>query len=145
MMDMDAVLPQVEIEGLPGKLPVIRSKLHGHRGVDMFNPELVEFVPLDPPFYNYLVSCATEAQARAIKSAFARAESLLNPADPRKLAFTILPGHGIVITEKWQPDKQPFQLIWEFMDAGHLLINRLVPQGPVQFLLNAANKMVLAT
>lgn len=144
MMDMDMVLPKVEIEGLPGKLPVIRSKLHGHRGVEMFNPELVEFVPLDPPFYHYLVSCATEAQARAIKSAFARAESLLNPADPRKLAFTILPGHGIVIAEKWQPDKQPFQLIWEFMDAGHLLINRLVPQGPVQFLLNAANKMVLA-
>jgi len=145
MMDMDSVLPQVEVEGLPGKLPVIRSKLHGHRGVEMFNPELVEFVPLDPPFYHYLVSCATEAQARAIKSAFARAESLLNPADPRKVAFTILPGHGIVITEKWQPDKQPFQLIWEFMDAGHLLINRLVPQGPVQFLQNGSNKMVLAT
>ncbi len=56
MMDMDGVLPTVEIEGLPGKLPVIRSKLHGHRGVHLYNPEFVEFVPLDPPFYHYLVS-----------------------------------------------------------------------------------------
>jgi hypothetical protein len=145
MMDMDSVLPKVEIEGLPGKRPVVRSKLHGHRGVQMYDPEFVEFVPLDPPFYHYLVSCATEAQARAIKSAFARAESLLNPLDPRKLAFTILPGHGIVITEKWQQDKQPFQLIWEFMDAGYLLIDRLVPQGPVQFLLSQSKKMILAS
>jgi len=144
MMDMDSVLPKVEVEGLPGMLPVVRSKLHGHRGVQMYNPEHVEFVPLDPPYYNYLVSCATEAQARAIKSAFARAESLLNPQDPRKLAFTILPGHGIVITEKWQPDKQPFQLIWEFMDAGYLLIDSLVPQGPVKFMRNGSNTMVLA-
>lgn len=145
MMDMDTVLPKVEVQGLPGKLPVVRSKLHGHRGVQMYNPEFVEFVPLDAPFYHYLVSCATEAQARAIKAAFARAESLLNPQDPRKLAFTILPGHGIVITEKWQADKQPFQLIWEFMDAGHLLIDRLVPQGPVRYKLSSSNTMVIAS
>lgn len=145
MMDMDSLLPKVEIEGLPGLLPVVRSKLHGHRGVQMYNPELVEFVPLDPPYYHYLVSCATEAQARAIKTAFARAESLLNPLDPRKLAFTILPGHGIVITEKWQANKQPFQLIWEFMDAGHLLIDRLVPQGLVQFRQNRSKNMILVT
>lgn len=143
MMDMDLVLPKVRVEGLPGELPVVRSKLHGHRGVTAYNPELVEFAPLDPPFYDYLVSCATEAQARAIKSAFSRAESLRNPEDQRQVAFTILPGHGIVITEKWEADKQPFQLIWEYMDAGHLVIDRIVPQGRVAFASASSAKMTL--
>ena len=142
MIDMDLVLPRVEVNGF-SDVPVVRSKLHGHRGVTAFNPEMVEFVPLDPPYYDYLVSCATEAQAKAIKSAFARAESLQNPADPRMVAFTILPGHGIVITEKWQFDKVPFELIWEYMDAGHLVIDRFVPQGRVSFKQEAAAKMVL--
>ncbi|MBN2044298.1 MAG: hypothetical protein JW757_04685 [Anaerolineales bacterium] len=144
MMDMDLVLPRVQVDGLPGDLPVVRSKLHGHRGVAAYNPVKVEFAPLDAPFYNYLVSCATEAQARAIKAAFSRAESLQNPEDPRLLAFTILPGHGIVITEKWQPDKRPFQLIWEAMDAGDLVIDRIVPQGWVQFESAADGKMMLS-
>ncbi len=143
MMDMDLVLPKVGVDGLPGALPVVRSKLHGHRGVSAYNPEMIEFVPLDPPYYNYLVSCATEAQARAIKSAFGRAESLRNPDDPRKVAFTVLPGHGIVITEKWQPDKKPFQVIWEYMDDGFLEIDRLVPQGPIQYHMNGRGMMEL--
>ncbi len=144
MMDMDLVLPKVAVAGLPGDQPVVRSKLHGHRGVSSFNPQKVEFTPLDAPFYDYLVSCATEAQARAIKAAFSRAESLQNPDDPRLLAFTILPGHGIVITEKWRPDKRPFQLIWEAMDAGDLVIDRIVPQGRIMFESAAGDTMVLA-
>ena len=143
MMDMDLVLPRVRVAGLPGELPVVRSKLHGHRGVTAYNPDLVEFAPLDPPFYDYLVSCATEAQARAIKAAFSRAETLLNPEDKRQVAFTILPGHGIVIAEKWDPNKQPFQLIWEYMDAGYLMIDRLVPQGRVAFSSESSVKMAL--
>jgi hypothetical protein len=142
MIDMDLALPRVDTNGFTD-VPVIRSKLHGHRGMKGFNPDMVEFVPLDPPYYDYLVSCATEAQARAIKAAFARAESLQNPEDSRRVAFTILPGHGIVITEKWQTDKQPFELIWEYMDAGHLLIDQLVPQGRVSFKHEAAAKMIL--
>ena len=144
MMDMDLVLPQVQVSGLNGDLPVVRSKLHGHRGVSAYNPQKVEFAPLDAPFYDYLVSCATEAQARAIKAAFSRAESLQNTDDPRQLAFTILPGHGIVITEKWQPDKRPFELIWEAMDAGDLVIDRIVPQGRITFTTTSDGRMILA-
>jgi hypothetical protein len=144
MIDMDMVLPKVEVEGLPGSLPVVRSKLHGHRGVRSFNPEQVEFVPLDPPYYDYLVSCATEAQARAIKTAFNRAESLQNPDDPRRVAFTVLPGHGIVITEKWEKDKKPFQLIWEYMDSGDLVIDRKVPQGSIEYQPANHGKMALS-
>jgi hypothetical protein len=144
MMDMDLVLPRVVISGLPGELPVVRSKLHGHRGVSSFNPQKVEFAPLDAPFYDFLVSCATEAQARAIKAAFSRAESLQNTDDPRQLAFTILPGHGIVITEKWQPNKRPFELIWEAMDAGDLVIDRIVPQGRINFTTTSDGRMILA-
>ncbi len=136
MMDMDYPLPQIRLPaewGIPNHVPVVRSKLHGHRGVRAYNPALVEYVPMDAPYFHYLVSCATEAQARGIKAAFARSESSLNPADPRQVAFTILPGHGVVITEKWVSGKVPFQTIWEYMDSGHLQIDNHVPQGPFSY------------
>jgi hypothetical protein len=137
MMAMDEPLPRIPIpvDGpeTPSEAPVARSKLHGHRGVAAYHPAHVEFAPLDPPYYHYPVTCATEAQAHSIRGAFARAESLRNPADPRRVAFTILPGHGVVMVEKWQTDKAPFQLIWEFMDAGYLQVEPRVPQGPMTY------------
>lgn len=111
------------------QVPVARSKLHGHRGVAAYDPSYVEYVQLDPPYYNYPVSCATEAQANGIRQAFGRSETLVNPADPRKVVFTVLPGHGLVMVEKWQAGKAPFQLIWEYMDAGILEIEPRIPQG----------------
>jgi hypothetical protein len=136
MMDMDELLPQVDHETLGGvsrKVPVIRSKLHGHRAVRAYDPNLVEFVPLDAAYYHYLVSCATQAQAVGIKAAFSRAESLLNPDDPRQVAFTVLPGHGLVAVEKWQDDKKPLQLLWEYMDEGKLEIDSHIPQGMMHY------------
>lgn len=139
MIAMDEGLPRITLSSDGGEgatvyeVPVARSKLHGHRGVAAYHPAHVEFVPLDPPYYHYPVSCATEAQAHGIQQAFARARSLRNPADARRLAFTVLPGHGVVMVEKWQADKAPFQLIWEFMDAGYLQIDPRVPQGPMTY------------
>lgn len=135
MMAMDGPLPQIPIsfEATEGKsdfqVPVVRSKLHGHRGVVAYHPDHLEYAQLDLPYYLYPVSCATEAQATGIRQAFARAEALLNPSDPRQMVFTVLPGHGVVMVEKWQTDKAPFQLIWEYMDAGYLQIEAPVPQG----------------
>jgi hypothetical protein len=135
MIAMDRALPKIQLmlesqgDTTVFQVPVARSKLHGHRGVASYHPGYVEFVRLDPPFYHYPVSCATEAQAHGIRQAFARAEALLNPADPRQIVFTVLPGHGVVLVEKWQADKAPFQLIWEYMDAGYLQIEPPVPQG----------------
>lgn len=146
MMDMDAGLPQIPhatIAGVKTQVPVIRSKLHGHRGVKAFNPELVEYVPLDPPYYHYLVSCATAAQARGIKQAFSRAACLLNPDDPRQIAFTVLPGHGVVIVEKWQKGKVPFQAMWEAMDAGDLVIDPHIPQGQMNYEMVEDTRMEL--
>lgn len=143
MMAMDEPLPRISIilEGQDEKnayqVPVARSKLHGHRGIAAYHPDYVEFARLDPPYYHYPVSCATEAQARGIRQAFARAEALLNPADPRQIVFTVLPGHGVVIVEKWQAGKAPFQLIWEYMDAGYLQIETLVPQGWFNYTLES--------
>jgi hypothetical protein len=94
-------------------------------------------VPLDRPYYHYLVSCATEAQARGIRAAFGRSQALHNPADPREVVFTVLPGHGVVIAEKWVPGTSPFQTIWEYMDAGHIAIANHVPQGPLEFVPDA--------
>lgn len=136
MMEMLNVLPTVHPPahtGIQDEVPVVRSVLHGHRGVSAFDPTYVEFTPLDPPYYHYPVSCATEAQARGIREAFRRAESLRNPEDPRQIAFTILPCHGVVIAEKWIPGKAPFQAIWEAIDAGALVIDSYVPQGPLHY------------
>ncbi|HXF64865.1 MAG TPA: hypothetical protein VNK95_24780 [Caldilineaceae bacterium] len=148
MIEMDRALPMVTLGPEWGEVagrqaPVIRSKLHGHRSVDAYNAERVEYVPLDVAYYHYPVSCATEAQAKAIKAAFARSQALQNPADPRQVVFTILPGHGVMLAEKWAPGLRPFQLLWESMDAGHLQLTDRVPQGPMWYLPGADGLMVL--
>lgn len=148
LREMDFALPRVRLSSgwpRPVEVPVVRSKLHGHRGVAGFDPRRVEFVPLDPPYYTYPVSCATEAQAKGIVAAFGRAASLRNPDDPRQVAFTVLPGHGIVITEKWVEGKQPFQVIYEFMDAGYLKVENRIPQGPLRYVEDREGFMRLQT
>jgi hypothetical protein len=145
MIGMDELLPKITLPLASSgtqRAPVIRSKLHGHRGIRSYNPKQVEFVPLDPPYYLYPVSCATEAQAQGIIRAFGRSKALEDPSDPRQIVFSILPTHGVVIVEKWVPNKAPFQIIWEALDTGDLVIDRLVPQGKVEFHLEA-NAMVL--
>ena len=141
LMDMDSLLPRVEQDG--AEVPVVRSKLHGHRGIGGYDPGLVEYAPLEPPYYYYPVSCATSAQAEGIKGAFSRAESLQNPDDPRQIAFTVLPGHGVIISEKWVPGKVPFQLIWEAMDSGALQVDNHVPQGIYGYQDDGEGAMVL--
>jgi hypothetical protein len=139
MMRMDAVLPRVRLaDGTP--VPVLRSKLHGHRGVAAFDPARVEFAPLDPPYYRYPVSCSTEAQAVAMEHAFGRARSLRHPSDPRTIAFTVMPGHGLVAAEKWVPGKAPFQELWEAIDAGVLEISKEIPQGWHTYRLDRAGR-----
>ncbi len=132
MWDMDALLPHVTWD-TGAVVPVVRSKLHGHRGVAAYDPRHVEYVPMPPPYFAYPVTCGTQAQAQGIKAAFSRAAALQNPADPRQVVFTLLPTHGVFIMEKWQPGKAPFQVIWEHMDAGWLQITPRVPQGPDVF------------
>lgn len=136
MFDMDSALPRIELDrswGVDGRVPVARSKLHGHRGVAAFRPERVEYVPLDRPYFHYLVSCGTSAQAQGIKAAFARARALQSPEDPRHLVFTVLPGHGVVIVEKWVPGRAPFQVILDCLDRGDLVLDTQVPQGPFEY------------
>jgi len=137
LVQMDQALPRVVLANgweTRGEVPVARSKLHGHRGVRSFDPRQVEHVHLDPPYYHYPVSCSTEAQAYAIQGAFSRSRALRHPEDPRTVVFTILPGHGMVVVEKWVPGKAPFQIIWEAMDSGALEIAAHVPQGPLSYI-----------
>jgi hypothetical protein len=150
LMEMDSDLPFIPAQAVPGgetsvsgEVPVARSKLHGHRGVKAFHPGRVEHVALDTPFYHYPVSCSTEAQARAIKSAFGRSEALNNPEDPRQVVFTVLPGHGVVIVEKWVPGKAPFQVMWEYMDAGYLQVENAIPQGSLDYIQSEVGMMEL--
>lgn len=146
LMEMDASLPRITLGwgAYAGALvPVARSKLHGHRGVRSFDPQRIEHVHLPAPFYRYPVSCSTEAQARAICEAFTHSQALQNPTDPRQVVFTVLPGHGVVIVEKWVEGKAPFQAIWEAMDDGALEIYPMVPQGGLSYRLDGAGRMVL--
>lgn len=146
MLMMDRCLPYVELDASFGdskRVPVLRSKLHGHRGIGAYDPNLVEFVPLDSPYYHYPVSCASEAQALAIKAAFERSRALQNPSDPRQVVFTVLPGHGVVIGEKWVPGKAPFQIIWEYLDAGILDVTNSVPQGLMDYATRRNGRMEL--
>ncbi len=146
MMAIDRDLPRITVDWVsdsPAKAPVARSKLHGHRGIAVYDPRWVEYAPLTPPYFYYLVSCATDAQADGVQQAFARAETLRNPQDPRQVAFTILPGHGTVIVEKWVEGKVPFQVIWEYMDAGYLQVAKRIPQGPLQFVPGVRGEMTL--
>lgn len=146
LIGMDSRLPRIHLWhewGIKGEVPVARSKLHGHRGVKSFDPTFVEHVHLDAPYYHYPVSCSTEAQAIGIISAFSRSEALRYPEDARQLVFTILPGHGVVIVEKWVAGKEPFQLIWEAMDNGWLEIDKHVPQGVIDYIIDNTGTMRL--
>lgn len=132
MIGMDVQLPRVALPG-GARVPVIRSKLHGHRSIRSYDPARVEYVPLQDSYLHYPVSCSTDAQYRAIQQAFLGSASLQNPDDPRWIVFTVLPGHGMVIVEKWVEGKQAFQSIWEAMDAGDIEITDEIPQGPFDF------------
>lgn len=146
MMDVDSALPVVTLDSewnLSVQAPVTRSKLHGHRGVAAYDSRRVEYVALDPPYYHYPVSCGTDAQARAVKAAFARSEALHNSGDPRLVVFTVLPGHGTVIVERWVPGKAPFQVIWEYIDAGYLQVDNRIPQGPMEYVPAPDGMMLL--
>ena len=79
------------------------------------------------------VSCATDAHYRAVQEAFSSSYALQNPQDPRRIVFTILPGHGVVIVEKWVEKRSAFQLIWEAMDKKIIEITNHIPQGPFAF------------
>ena len=132
MIGMDVKLPRITLSN-GAQVPVIRSKLHGHRGVRSFNRSRVEYVSIPESYLYYPVSCSTDAQYRAVQEAFSSSGALNNPEDPRQIIFTVLPGHGVVIVEKWVEAKKPFQVIWGGMDDGDIEISNDIPQGPFAF------------
>ena len=136
MAEMDNSLPWLDLDpswGIVDPVPVTRSKLHGHRGVAAYDPGAVEYISIGETYFRYPVTCGTQQQAESIRATFAQSEALRNPEDPRQVAFTLLPTHGVFVAEKWVPGKLPFQAIWEAMDAGRLQITSIVPQGPEIF------------
>jgi hypothetical protein len=135
MIGMDGHLPKISLSN-GAQVPVIRSKLHGHRGIRSFDPNRVEYVSVAESYLHYPVSCSTDAQYRAVQEAFSGSVALQNPQDPRQIVFTILPGHGLVIVEKWVEEKQAFQAIWEAMDNKDIEITNDIPQGPFVFQCN---------
>jgi hypothetical protein len=146
LISVDDVLPMVRREqgrACAIQVPAARSKLHGHRGVAAYDPRFVEYVPMDSAYLYYPVSCATDAQGWGIVSAFGRSQALRTPDDPRQVVFSILPGHGVMIVERWVPNAAPFEVICEYMDAGYLQVESRVPQGPLEYVAGPDGKRVL--
>jgi hypothetical protein len=146
MLEADEPLPRIGLGlewGTQRLVPVVRSKLHGHRGVEAYDPAVAEYAPLDEAYQRYPVGCATDAQARAIKAAFSRARALQDPNDPRQIVFTILPGHGTILLEKWVAGKAPFQVLWEAMDDGTIRIASRVPQGLLHYVPDSHGLMTV--
>jgi hypothetical protein len=146
MLEVDGPHPRRVLEpgwGISAPVPVARSKLHAHRGIRRFDRELVEYVPLEPTYFHYLVACASQAQAHAVTRAFAASETLREPDDPRPVAVTILPGHGLMALEKWVPGRRPFETIWRLIDSGALELESRVPQGPCTYEPGAGRFMEL--
>ncbi len=141
MIGMDMHLPRIRLEG-GEEVPVIRSKLHGHRAVHSYDPARVEYVSLPENYLFYPVSCSTDAQYRAVQAAFQASAALQDPDDPRRIVFTVLPGHGSVIVEKWDQRRPAFQLIWEAMDAGALECSDDIPQGPFRFVPEGGRRIL---
>ena len=132
MVGMDLHLPKITLEN-GAQVPIIRSKLHGHRGIRSYDPTQVEYVSVPESYLYYPVSCSTDAQYHAVQEAFSRSTALQKTEDHRQIVFTILPGHGLVIVEKWVQGKHPFELIWEAMDTKLIEITNYIPQGPFLF------------
>ncbi len=147
MIEMDGAMPGFTLGEewpSPAEVPALRSKLHGHRGVAAYDPQRVEYAPMAPAFHRYPVGCGTGAQAQGITAAFARARSPRDPSDPRQVVFTVMPGHGVMLAERWVPGKAPFQVLWEYMDAGYVQIESPVPQGPMRYVPDGRGMMVLS-
>jgi hypothetical protein len=121
-------------DGEAVEVPNISALLHGHLGIEAFDPDRVEAVSLEPLFYTQLVSCGTGALAAGTAAAFARSAALRDLEDPRRIVVLEQPGHGVMIAEKWPgPDgpHEPFATIHEYLRAGHLRMTLDIPQGPV--------------
>lgn len=142
MVGMDRVLPKHKLNG-SGEVPMVRSKLHGHRGIAAYHPDKVEYVPMSEPYFHYLVSCGTYPQAHGVVDAFSRSRALNDLSDSRQVVFTILPGHGVFIVEKWVEGTQPFQTIWEYFDVGYLCVSRDIPQGYMEYVRDEDGMMKL--
>ena len=136
MMSICEAVPthtRVNSRGEPVTVPNVRAILHGHLGVDAYNPTRVESVNLDPLYYTQLVSCGTGPLARGTAAAFARSQALSNRDDPRSLVFLEQPGHGVIVVEKWTEAgalRPAFDLIREALTEGHLQMSFDIPQGP---------------
>jgi hypothetical protein len=115
-------------------VPNVRAILHGHLGVESYDPCRVEAVLLDPLYYTQLVSCGTGPLAAGTAAAFARSQALQDLNDPRQVIFLEQPGHGIMVAEKWPPPGspgRPFDTIRDYLETGGLRTTLEIAQGPL--------------
>ncbi len=109
------------------------SIVHLHMGIAAYNPAVVEYVALDPPFYACPVSCGTRELADGTARAFARSSVLSNGDESRRIAVLEQPTHGCMLVELGGGTIPPYQRIFTAIDRGDLVLSFAVPQGRVRW------------
>src|SRR5581483_173074 len=117
--------------GLRPTVPV--SIVHLHMGVATYNPAVVEYVTLDPPFYTCPVTCGTRELADGTARAFARSSVLGDRDEARRIAVLEQPTHGCMLLELGEGTTPPYQRIFDAIDRGDLVLSFDVPQGRVRW------------
>lgn len=117
-----------------GSLPTLPvSIIHLHMSIAAYNPSVVEYVALDPPFYTCPVSCGTRELADGTARAFARSSVLSDRDEPRRIAVLEQPTHGCVLVELGEGTTPAYQRIFDAIDRGDLVLSFDVPQGRVRW------------
>lgn len=119
--------------GEPPSVPV--SIVHLHMGIAAYDPAVVEYVTLDPPYYIYPVSCGTRELADGTARAFARSAVLGNVNEDRRIVVLEQPTHGCIIVEVGGGSTPAYQRIFQALDRGDLTLSFDVPQGVVRWAL----------
>ncbi len=55
---------------------------------------------------------------------------------------TVLPGHGLLMAEKWVPGTEPFDVLLAAMDQRRVEVSHGVPQGRMRY-VPVGDRMVL--
>lgn len=117
------------------------SIIHLHMGIAAYNPEVVEYAPLDPAFYTFPVSCGTRELADGTAGAFARSSVLGDLHEARQVVVLEQPTHGCILVAIGVDARPPFHQIFEAIDQGHLALSFDIPQGPVRWQTTAEGRM----
>lgn len=85
------------------EVPIIRSGIHAHVGVDAVDESVVETVELDRDRFPYGFGCGTDLMVEVGRDIARRSQAMNDPRDPRRYVRWHLLYHGEMAVELWKP------------------------------------------